>query len=281
MSDKQGPVVLVVGGLYHEVHLHTPMLPTAGEDVTAGPWRPGLGGRGARQAVAAAKAGRARLLAAIGSDPFAATLLDGLRLAGVEDDFLQRREAAGTGLALRMELPDGSTAALHVPGANTTVDAGALADPEIWRWVGLLLLQADLPEQVNLAAATEARGRGLPVMLHLAAGGKPVGEELLGLVTHVVLDQGQMERLGLADKDVEGLAATLWPGLAGLILMGEGQGFVARDRGRVFTLPAARDVQRGHPEDLFCGTLATALARGLPLEPACLLARKAMGRGGA
>jgi hypothetical protein len=61
------------------------------------------------------------------------------------------------------------------------------------------------------------------------------------------------------------------------VLLAGAKGLAARDRGRIFTLPAPRHKLQANASDDFSGTLAAALARGLPLEPACLLARKAMG----
>lgn len=280
MSEKQGPVVLVVGVLHHDLHLHVTALPKAGQHLSGGPWAPGLGGKGGLQAVAAAKAGRARMLGAIGSDAFGGILRDGLRLAGVEDQFLQRREAAGTGLQISMELPDGQAAVVSVAGANLTLDVQGLEEPELWNWVGLVLLQNEVLGEVNLAAAMAGRRHGAPVMLN-AGPGRALEPAFLDNVTHMVIEGGDLGVLGgapVGSLEEAALAAKdVMPHLVGLVVLLGSDGLAARDRGRVFTLPG--DKVRPGASDSFCGTLAAALARGLPLEPACLLARKAMGRG--
>jgi ribokinase len=276
LAAREGPVVLVVGSLQQEIVVRVPALPRPGQHVTGGPWQPVFGGKGGLQALAAARAGQARLLAALGNDSFAGFLRDALRLAGVDDAFLQSRDMTGSGLRLTIQDADGAFAGVSVAGANQTLDVTALKDPDLWRWVGLLLLQDELPPEVNRTAAQSARGRGLPVLLHLSRPGNNMAD-VLPHITHLVMDAAAL------DDPIDSLdaaaqqAQNLHPHLAGLVVLAGAKGLAARDRGRVFTLPAPR--QRPHPSasDDFCGTLATALARGLPLEPACLLARKAMG----
>jgi ribokinase len=276
LAAREGPVVLVVGSLQQDIVVHVPVLPLAGQHLVGGPWQPQFGGQGGLQAMAAARAGQARLLAAVGADSFGSFLRDGLRLAGVDDSFLQTREMTGSGLRLTIAARDGGFAGVSVAGANQTLDAEALEQADLWRWVGLLLLQDELPPPVNLSAAQTARSRNLPVLLHLSRG-DGAHTELMLHVTHLVLDESAVD---FAIPDIETaarLVESLYPDLAGLVLLAGAKGLAARDRGRIFTLPAPRHKLQANARDDFSGTLAAALARGLPLEPACLLARKAMG----
>ena len=159
--------VLVVGSLYHDIMITGPRLPRRDETLVGTGWSPKFGGKGGNQAVAAARIGLARLLGAVGSVGFGDFMRAGLIAAQVQTEFVQTC-AAPTGISVAIVDPNGDYGAVIVSGANLHIDPLALADPGLWANIGVLLLQNEVPEALNLAAAKAARARRIPVILNAA-----------------------------------------------------------------------------------------------------------------
>jgi ribokinase len=121
-------------------------LPRAGETLTGSDFERFPGGKGANQAVAAAKLGaRVKMIGAVGADAFADDALAGLRHAGVE---LQLQSEDVTGTALILVAADGETQIVVIPGANAQVRPHSPG--------GAVLTQLEVPNEVVLAAAEGA-----------------------------------------------------------------------------------------------------------------------------
>jgi len=115
------PSLTVVGSVNLDFVARVQRLPRPGETVTDASLLRAPGGKGANQAVAAARLGAAvRFLGAVGEDEFAQPALSGLRDAGVELEVDRRGE---TGIALIAVDAEGENEIIVVPGANATVDA--------------------------------------------------------------------------------------------------------------------------------------------------------------
>jgi ribokinase len=111
------PKLTVVGSINLDLVVRAERLPRAGETVTGATFARGPGGKGANQAVAAARLGaEVRMVGAVGSDPFAGEALAGLREAGVRDRWLPKD--APTGVALISVDAAGETTIVVAPGAN-------------------------------------------------------------------------------------------------------------------------------------------------------------------
>jgi ribokinase len=111
------PKLTVVGSINLDLVVRAERLPRAGETVTGASFSRGPGGKGANQAVAAARLGaEVRMVGAVGNDAFAADALAGLREAGVRDRWLPKE--APTGVALIAVDKAGETTIVVAPGAN-------------------------------------------------------------------------------------------------------------------------------------------------------------------
>jgi ribokinase len=136
----------VVGSINLDLVARVAELPRAGETLTAAGFVRVPGGKGANQAVAAARLGaRVRMVGAVGDDPLAGEALAGLREAGVE---LELTRAGGTGLALILVDARGENQIVVVPGANAHVQPTSPS--------GAVLCQLEVPDEVVLAAARDA-----------------------------------------------------------------------------------------------------------------------------
>ncbi|HEY0417865.1 MAG TPA: ribokinase [Gaiellaceae bacterium] len=141
-----GVQLTVVGSINLDLVARVELLPRAGETVTAGGFVRVPGGKGANQAVAAARLGaRVRMIGAVGEDAFADEALAGLREAGVELDVSRR---GTTGVALVLVAGDGENQIVVVPGANALVEPRSPG--------GNVLCQLEVPDEVVHAAARGA-----------------------------------------------------------------------------------------------------------------------------
>jgi ribokinase len=141
------PVELtVVGSINLDLVARVERLPRAGETVAATNFERIPGGKGANQALAAARLGATvRMVGAVGDDALAAEALAGLEAAGIELDV---ERGGATGLALILVDADGENQIVIVPGANADVTAKS---PR-----GAVLCQLEVPDAVVLAAARDA-----------------------------------------------------------------------------------------------------------------------------
>ena len=155
-GPRRGNVV-VVGSANVDLVVDVPRHPGGGETILGGDLRRSPGGKGANQAVAAARAGGAdtSFVGALGHDESGELLLASLDGAGVRTDLVERVEAP-TGTALITVSPDGENAIVVAPGANSHVRIGA-AQAERLGAADVVLAQLEIPLDVVLAAAAVRR----------------------------------------------------------------------------------------------------------------------------
>lgn len=279
------PTVLVVGSLHHDIMVEADHLPRRDETAIGHRWYPKFGGKGGNQAVAVARAGAAcRMLGAVGADSFGQFLRDGLRAGGVDDRFVVTLAGVGSGMSVAIQDRAGDYAATIVSGANLQIDAGALTDPALWQDVGLLILQNEVAEGLNLAAATEAQRRGVRTLLN-AAPMRPLPEDLVPLIDILVVNAVEAEMMGAgAVSDLTTAAAAarrLADRFETVIVTAGSKGLAAMAQGSdAISLPAemVQAVSSHGAGDAFIGTLGRALLQGLPLREACEAASKAAAR---
>lgn len=269
MSSSLRPVVVVVGSLHYDIMVDAPDRPRKGETVTGFGWRPKFGGKGGNQAVAAAKAGAdVRMAGAVGNDDFGRFLLSNLTSAGVDASRVARVDHTGSGMSVAITDADGDYGAVIVSGANTATNPESLSDPALWQGAGILVLQNEIPEPVNLAAAKAARRAGVPVCLN-AAPYRPLTDEFSQLVDILVVNAIEAEQFsGHPVNDLvsaRDAALTLSSRYAIVVVTAGGDGVVGIERGHEpVAVPAmqVRLVSTHGAGDVFVGSFATALAGG-------------------
>jgi ribokinase len=147
------PKLTVVGSINLDLVVRAARLPRLGETVTGATFSRGPGGKGANQAVAAARLGaEVRMVGAVGSDAFAGEALAGLRDAGVRDRWLPKD--APTGVALITVDATGETTIVVAPGANAELrpeELSLVPDEAV-------LCQQEIPAE-TVARAAEAAPR--------------------------------------------------------------------------------------------------------------------------
>ncbi len=279
------PVVLTVGSLHYDIMVEADHLPRRDETAIGSRWYPKFGGKGGNQAVATARAGAtSRMFGAVGPDDFGRFLRQNLVAGGVDDQFIATVAGSGSGMSVAIQDGAGDYAETIVSGANLYIDANGLTDAALWDGVGVLVLQNEVPEAVNLAAATEARRRGIPTLLN-AAPYRELGPEFRRAVDILVVNAVEAEMMGAGRVCCLHGAADAAQKLADqfetVIVTAGGDGLAAWGaHDEVLQLPAEKvQVVSSHGAgDSFIGTLAARIAAGATLEEACRAASRAAAR---
>ena len=197
--------IVVVGSLHLDLMVQTAALPRLGETVLGSAWQYKPGGKGGNQAVAAARhEARLMMLGLVGADDFGVRLRNNLRAEGVDDSGVLVRAEAGSGISVAITEMSGDYGAVIVSGVNLLLDASVLA-LQASRLAGCswLLLQNEVPEAANIAAAEMARAGGGRVLLN-AAPARPLPDRLVAEVDILVVNA--LEAAWLYGRDVDDLA---------------------------------------------------------------------------
>jgi ribokinase len=261
------PRIVVAGSANMDVVGLAERLPLPGETVLGDSFVMNPGGKGANQAIAAARAGGVcTFLGAIGSDGFGVTINARLTASGVDTRHV--RTTYGTsGVAVIMVDHAGENSILVSPGANSTftgltaVERAVIADGDV------LICQQEIPPDTVLAAAQAAREGGTRVVLN-AAPARELAPELLEVVDLLVVNQVEAQAItGHAEPDMGALLEVV-PRVV-LTLGGAGALYADRD-GRSERIPPYRveAVDTTAAGDAFTGALAVAWGEGRDLVDA-------------
>lgn len=199
----QQPRIVVVGSSNTDVAVKVDRLPKRGETVSDGHFLMNPGGKGANQAVAAARlGGRVTLVARVGQDVFGKDAAENFRKEGVETRFIVRDKEKPSGVALIIVGEEGQNLIAVAPGANRALSKQdvASARAEIEK-SDVLLLQLEPPlDTVRYATALASRAR-TPVILNPAPA-RELGDDLLQEVTVLTPNETEAELLtGIRVRD--------------------------------------------------------------------------------
>ena len=276
-----GGRVAVVGSANVDYVVRVPVLPAAGETVVGGDLRRFPGGKGANQAVAAARlGGEVSLVARVGADGDGHGTIEGLERERVRVEHVGTEAEAPTGAALVVVDETGENAIAVAPGANHRLAPSHVeAAADVLRGADVLLLQLETPLEASRRAIELARAAGTSVVLNPAPA-RPLGRELLASVDVLVPNLGEARALASeagidADEDPESLARALRAAGVGRVAVTLGAGGVAlAGPACVERLPAvpAEAVDTTAAGDAFSGALAVGLAGGLGWREAAAFA---------
>lgn len=264
--------VLVVGSLNMDLVVSTRWLPKKGETVFGKQFNKFPGGKGANQAVAAAKLGaQVTMVGCVGCDGFADELEDVLHNNGVNTMFIHRVEGT-TGTALVTVDEDGANTIVVVGGANLAC-APADVDKALaeFKEPGVLLVQHEVPEDTVEHAIKAAKSLGWLVILNPAPV-RPLDAEVLPLVDVIMPNETEMALLvnrtvGTPDEALIAAGRLLSWGVGAVIVTLGDKGAVCRWNEGFECIPAheVKAVDTTGAGDAYAGALAAALAEGKSL----------------
>lgn len=263
--------ITVVGSANTDMIVQLDHLPRPGETVLGGRFTTAGGGKGANQAVAAARLGaRVTFVARLGADALGDQALRAYHAEGIDCRFVGRDETEPSGVALIFVAADGENVIGVASGANARltpdVVAQAVVDTDV------VLTQLEIPLETVAAAVAAGRERGIPVLLNPAPA-RPLPDDLLRgvIVTPNVTEAAMLTGLDAASIDADRAAdALLTRGVAAAVLTLGGRGALLAtpiERQRVPSLPV-EVVDTTAAGDAFNGGLAVALAEGRSLAEA-------------
>lgn len=267
--------ILVIGSSNTDMTVKSSHLPAPGETVMGDRFVMGPGGKGANQAVAAARlGGDVTFICKVGRDVFGEKAIEGYRKDNIDTQHIMLSDLP-SGVALILVDGGGENSISVAPGANgdlTPADIESKAD--VIRSADILILQLEIPVESVEKAVSIAKEAGVYVILNPAPA-KRLPEELLENVSLLTPNQSELEILTGIKGDVRaGLDALVERGVGEVILTLGSKGSMVYSGDEPLLIPALKvdAVDTTAAGDTFCGALAVAISEGKSLTDAARFA---------
>lgn len=262
--------IVVIGSSNIDMIMKTDRLPTVGETVGGGVFTRVNGGKGANQAVGAARAGgNVYFVSCLGQDIFADNMINNFELDEIRTDFVFKEKGLQTGVALIMVNDEGENLISVAPGANYCMSPAHIDRIRpLLEEAEMIALQLEIPYETTKYIINLAHELGVKVMLNPAPARK-MGKSLLEKLHLLVLNQGEaalFSGLTLDSREKVKQAADKLLDLGvkiAIITMGERGSYLAsRSIKQFVNAYEVEVVDSTAAGNVFCGSLAVALAEG-------------------
>ncbi|MDX1932536.1 MAG: ribokinase [Capsulimonadales bacterium] len=283
MSVAFSPNIVVVGSANTDLVVDVSHIPRPGETILGGDLATIPGGKGANQAVAAARlGGNVRFIARVGDDAYGAAAIEGYRRDGIDTTFVSVTSGVPSGVALiTVDRTSGQNAIVVAPGANAhlspeDIDRARSAFED----AALVVASLEVPIETVVRAAERAAERRIPFLLNPAPA-RPLPPNLLTLTTVFTPNETEAAQiLGIPPESrspAEMAVALRDPGIRTVVVTVGRDGAVVADGTETTVVPgipvtAIDTVAAG---DCFTGALAVRLASGVALLDAVGYANRA------
>lgn len=193
---KRGPDICVMGSLNMDLVASVPRRPRSGETISSTAFAMVPGGKGANQAVAAARLGAtSALIGRVGADAYGDALRRSLTADGVDISQVVVDDHSPTGIALIMVEPGGENSIVLVPGANAAVTiADVDAATDMLTGAKALLVQMEMPAEVATRALALGRAKGLRTVFNQAPA-FPIPRDMYSAVDVLVVNETEAHEL--------------------------------------------------------------------------------------
>ncbi len=266
--QRDRPIV-VVGSINMDLVLRTPRIPRAGETLLGSSFASHAGGKGANQAVGAARLGcPVQMIGIVGRDEFGRRLCDGMAAVGIDITHVGFSDGA-TGVASITVDDAGENSIIVVPGANHSLTPQVLrSKTDVLRSAGLVLAQLEIPMESVLCLAEICVEAGVPLVLEPAPA-QPLPGELVRACAWLTPNESEAQLLtGGASSPESQIAALQTAGARGVILKRGAAGVAFSDgAGELSSVSAPRVTVRDTTAagDGFNAAFAVGTMRGYPL----------------
>lgn len=268
--------IVVIGSTNVDFLIKSDRLPDFGETVTGGNFFQNFGGKGANQAVGAARAGgQVTFVTCLGEDLYAEELLRSFRKDGIDTRFVSKDPSAATGSALIMLDKDGNNYLSVASGANYKLSPGHIDQAlDAIEKADMIVMQMEIPFETTAYVFEQARKFGKKVLFNLAPA-RPFDVSVLRHTHAFVVNEVEASMVtGLkveTDEEIIAAAEKLLahgPSLV-IITLGARGSYIASAEYRQF-IPAFRvkAVDTTAAGDVYCGSLAVAFTEGKSLPEA-------------
>jgi len=275
--------IVVIGSSNTDMIIRVPRIPAPGETILGGEFSTAAGGKGANQAVGAARAGgRVKFVARVGSDMFGTRALAALKLDGVDVRNVLRDRRAASGAALIFVARNGENSIAVAGGANARLSTGDVKRAaRAIAGAASLVMQLETPLASVRMAARLASKAGVPVILNPAPA-QPLPDALLKLIAILTPNQTEAQLLTGIKVNSPAAAAKACARLRArgvrtvILTMGAGGAFVSDSEGaRLVPGFKVKAIDTTAAGDIFNGALSVALAEGKALDEAVRFANAA------
>ncbi len=266
--------ILVIGSLNADLVVRAPRFPAPGETIQGEDLVIFPGGKGANQAVAAARLGaKVAMVGRVGKDSFGTTLIDNLKNNKVDVRHILRDDSTPTGTAVIVLDSHGQNTIVVLPGANGKVNSTDI-EPEAFMDSPILLAQFEIPLETVIYSANLAREKKLRILLNPAPA-RTLPDELLMTVDYIVPNETELglltgkpvNNLGSIEEACRSLISR---GAQNTIVTLGANGALIVNKNRAKHIPAyeVKVVDTTAAGDAFVGGLAVGLLNGKSLEDA-------------
>lgn len=274
--------IIVIGSSNTDMVVKSKTLPRPGETILGGTFLMNAGGKGANQAVAAARlGGNVTFVAKLGKDIFGEESITGFKKENINTDYVFTDAAVPSGTALIMVNEEGENCIVVAPGANAQLLPADIVQVNTLGEAAVVLMQLETPMETIEAVAKITKGNNQKMIINPAPA-QPLGDELLNglfLITPNETEAALLTGITVTDESTASAAADIFlqKGVKNVIITMGKQGAYFQNSELRFSVaaPEVKTIDTTAAGDTFSGAMAVALTENMPWQKAVTFAVKA------
>lgn len=278
------PKILVVGSFVMDLIVTTEQFPSAGQTVLGNGFSTAPGGKGANQAIQAARLGAdVTMVGKVGNDDFGEKLIESAKTSGVNTDYVLKSEKFPSAVGnVQVQSNESGTEnrIIVVPGANMDINPCEVAFlKEKISEYDMVILQNEIPMEINMLVAGYAKAKGVPVMLNPAPSAA-IPDELISCLTYISPNEHETKDIiGInptgEDKQNEAIEKFVKMGVDRVLITLGKHGCIFGDGKNLFksdSVDCGNVIDPTAAGDSFIAAFCTAVASNSPIEQALYFA---------
>jgi len=276
------PKIVVIGSSNTDMICRVPYIPKPGETIMGTEFFTAQGGKGANQAVAAARAGGSVVfIACVGDDSFGKQAIDAYNKDGIDSSCIQKVKGVATGVALINVADSGENSISVVPGANAHLTPEIIdSHRDVILSADIILMQLEIPIETVYYVARMAHDAKIPVVLNPAPA-REIDRDILAMLAMVTPNEHEallISGLGIDTQSVSEMAIQIQKlGVKSVIITTGKEGALYRENDKEEIVPGivVKAIDTTAAGDTFNGYLVVELAKGKTISDAIKIANKA------